>query len=85
MKIEVSTPGLSVPIKLFFPTSLIKSRLIWKMIEKNSGWDEADKIREYQPLIISCYDALSEYVRVNGHFNLVEVSQPDGTRVVIRL
>ena len=55
------------------------------MIEKNSGWDEADKIREYQPLMISCYEALTEYVRVNGHFNLVEVSQPDGTRVVIRL
>ena len=85
MKIEVRTPGLSKPIRLSFPTSFIKSGLVWKVIEKNADWKDKDLIRKYQPVIVMCYDALNEHIKANGHFNLVEVIQQDGTEVTIRL
>ena len=85
MKIEVRTPDLIGPIVLVFPTNFIKSKLIWKAIEKHADWEDKDLIRQYQPLMVMCSEALTEYVRENGHFNLVEVIQPDGTKVTIRL
>lgn len=85
MKIEVRTPGLSFPIKIVFPTGLMKSKLIWKSVEKNSGWEDQDTFRQYQPMLAACCDELTDYVKKNGHFNLVEVEQPEGTKVIIRV
>ncbi|MBQ9037391.1 MAG: hypothetical protein IJ115_08050 [Erysipelotrichaceae bacterium] len=85
MKIEVSTPGMAVPIKIVLPNSLMKSKLLWKIAESNSDWKDWETVRQYQPLMVACYDALNRYIKDNGHFNLVEVSQPDGTKVIISL
>lgn len=85
MKIEVSTPGLAVPIKIVLPNSLMKSKTLWKIAESGSDWKDWETVKQYQPLMIACYDALTEYIKENGHFNLVEVSQPDGTKVIISL
>ena len=84
MKIEVRTPGLSFPIKISFPLGMARSKLIWKVIE-NSDAKEREKILKYRPLFISCLDELSDYVKENGHFDLVDVEEPDGTRVLIRI
>ena len=85
MKIEVRAPGLSFPIKIVFTTGLMKSKLIWKIVEKNSSWEDQDTFRQYQPMLAACCDELTDYVKKNGHFNLVEVEQPEGTKVIIRV
>ena len=63
----------------------MKSKLIWKIVEKNSGWEDQDTFRQYQPMLAACCDELTDYVKKNGHFNLVEVEQPEGTKVIIRV
>ena len=39
----------------------------------------------YQNLITDSIGSLEEYVRNYGHFNLVEVEEKDGTKVIIRI
>ena len=84
MKIEVRTPDLFFPLNLSFPIGMARSKLIWKMIEKSDA-KERETIMKYKPLFMSCLDELTEYVRTNGHFDLVEVEEHSGTRVLIRI
>ena len=85
MKIEVSTPELPIPIKLIFPTSVLRSRWIWKLALKYTDDRQKDTVMSYSSIISHSAFALEEYVRKFGHFNLVEVEEKDGTKVIIRV
>ena len=85
MKILVTTPELRFPIKLVFPIGVLRSRWIWRGALKYRKDDQKQDIMMYSGMIAESVDVLEEYVRMNGHFNLVEVEAKDGTRVVIRI
>lgn len=64
---------------LYLPTSLIKAKYIWKKLIKNE-FIKSEQIIEVKKI----YKELRKYVKANGHFNLIEVSD-NKTYVLIRV
>ena len=85
MKIIVRSCELAIPIKIALPTSLLKWDFIWKLIMKDADDQEKAELLQYKQLVSDCLAALREYVKHNGHFNLVEFENNDGDYVLIRL
>ena len=85
MKIEVTTPELPLPIILVFPTGFLKSRWLWNLALKYTEPGQKQTVMNYRTVIAESAGALEAYARKNGHFNLVEVAEADGTRVIIRI
>ena len=82
MKILVISKDLKHPIRLYFPTALLKSKLVWKRIIKKDVASDFD----YDALhhtIKSGYKALVKFIKVNGHFDLVHIVDKDGEVVKI--
>ena len=77
---------------LILPNSLVKSRLLVKIIRRGLQ-SEVDKGKT--PVISSdyftrerltlFYNCLKQVIKQHGHFNLVEIHSADGTKVIIRL
>lgn len=79
-------------ISLALPNSMLKSRLMVKIIRKGieSKAEEgktpvvsADFVNH--ALLKTLYQCLKTVIKQNGHFNLVEVDASDGTKVIIRI
>ncbi len=85
MKIEVSSPELPIPIRLIFPTSVLRSRWIWNLALKYTENRQKNTVMSYRNIISDSAFVLEDYVRHYGHFNLVEVEEKDGTKVIIRV
>ena len=77
MKIRVVNKKDKVNIRLSFPSSILKTKLVTKNIFKNSK-ENIDK-----ETISKMYKILKEYIKENGHFTLVEVVSKDGTYIKI--
>ena len=80
MKIHIKSND-GYRIKLWLPTSLIKSRFILKNIKKHGGIDIEPLINS-SPII---YTALKEYIMKNGHFIFVDIESSDGEEVIIKV
>ena len=79
MKIKVINKGEKVKITLVLPNSVIKTKIIGSSIQKYVG----DNITK--DIMKKIYQVIKEYIKENGHFNLVEVDSKDGTFVKIVL
>lgn len=84
MKIYVKASDLKRPIRLWFPTSMIKQKYVWKIIAKNSKGDKVE-LELIHKAINKGYKYLKQYIKVHGHFNLVEVDSSDGERIRVRV
>lgn len=79
MRIKVINKEEKVKINLVLPNSVIKSKIIGSSIQKYVG----DNISK--DVMKKIYQVIKEYIKENGHFNLVEVDSKDGTFVKIVL
>ena len=79
MRIKVINKEDKVKINLVLPNSVIKSKIISSSIQKYVG----DNIPK--DVMKKIYQVIKEYIKENGHFNLVEVDSKDGTYVKIRV
>ena len=79
MRIKVISKEEKVKINLVLPTSLIKSKIILNKIKEYSGVDL--DINTFKNM----YKVLKDYIKENGHFNLVEVITNDGEYIKIRV
>ena len=79
MRIKVINKEEKVKINLVLPNSVIKSKIISSSIQKYVG----DNIPK--DVMKKIYQVIKEYIKENGHFNLVEVDSKDGTFVKIVL
>ena len=79
MRIKVINKEENVKINLVLPNSVIKSKIISSSIQKYVG----DNIPK--DVMKKIYQVIKEYIKENGHFNLVEVDSKDGTFVKIVL
>ena len=70
-------------ISLRLPTGFLKFRFVAKAIAKETEGDIDPKT--LQKSIKTAYKGLKEYIKENGHFNLVEVKRDNGESVLIRL
>jgi hypothetical protein len=68
-------------IKLWLPTSLLKSKFIIKRIIKHCG-DDNEQLMNSLPIINK---SIKEYIRKNGHFVLIEIQSFDGDLVQIKV
>ena len=71
----------SFEIKLWLPTSLLKSKLIIRCIKKHAGKD----VQAFITALPILYKELKKYIKKNGHFVLVDVEGSDGYKVFIRV
>ena len=79
-------------ISLALPNSLLKSRLMLKIIRKGIESNAKDGKTPVisadfvnRDLLNTLYKCLKTVIKRNGHFNLVEVDSSDGTKVIIRI
>ena len=79
MRIKVISKEEKVKINLVLPTSLIKSKIILNKIKNYSKVDLDLNIFK------NMYKVLKDYIKENGHFNLVEVITNDGEYIKIRV
>lgn len=80
MKIHIkSNDGYG--IKLWLPTSLLKSKFILKNIKKYGGID-IDPLMNLLPKINK---TLKTYIKKHGHFTLVDVRSSEGDKVIIKV
>lgn len=70
-------------ITLFFPTCLVGSRLIWKMILKRV--DEIHHFQDIDVWIKPLYRYLRAYVKQKGHFTLMEAKMISGYCILIQI
>lgn len=70
-------------ITLFFPTRLIRSRLVWKMILQHT--EETNHLQSIYTVMRPLYRYLKDYVKQNGHFTLVEAKTVSGCYVLVRI
>ena len=85
MIVRVETPELRIPIVLSVPLTFLKSRWIWRMVTRYAEEDTKQKLLPLRNPAEELINALQDYQKKYGHFNLVEVEEKDGTRVLIRI
>ena len=70
-------------ISLRLPTGFLKFRFVAKAIAKEiEGEIDPETL---QKSIKTAYKGLKEYIKENGHFNLIEAKGSNGESVLIRL
>ena len=70
-------------IRLWFPTSILKSKFIIKLIKKYSKNSiDIQPVLNLLPLI---HKGLKTYIKKNGHFILVDVNSQEGYKVQIKI
>lgn len=84
MKILVISKDLKHPIRLYFPTALLKSKFIWKRIIKKDAASDFDYDALHHTIKVG-YKALVKFIKVNGHFDLVHIVDKDGEVIKIRV
>ncbi len=83
INIKVNEEDSRFKLNLWVPTSLIKSRFIWKQAGKAKGMTP-ELAQKIQKAVSRAYSEIKEYIRANGHFTLVEADS-DGTHVKIMI
>ena len=84
MKIVVISPDLKHPIRLLFPTSMLKSRLMWKLIAKKAK-DQSIDYKQAHLISRIVYRDLAKFIRKHGHFDVVNITSTNGEKVIIRV
>ncbi len=83
INIKVNDEDSRFRLNLWVPTSLLKSKFIWKQVGKAKGMTP-ELANKLQKAVSKAYFGIKEYIRTNGHFTLVE-AQSDGTHVKITI
>ena len=87
MKISVRSVEDHKHLSFHLPLSFIKTRLASRIILSidNENNVTSQGIAELQAQIKEAYSQLREYVRKNGHFNIIEGIDKEGNKVLIRV
>lgn len=86
MRISIYDKEEDRRIRFYVPNSLLAARWIWRLAEKYGGQGKGKNAFPLTPeQIRSLAVSLKQYVRRNGHFDLVNVESADGDRVHIRV
>ena len=80
MKIHVKSSD-GHKIKLWLPTSLLKSKFILNNIKKYGG-TYIEPLVNSSPII---FKTLKAYIKKHGHFTLVDIRSSDGEKVIIKV
>ena len=67
---------------LFLPLWAVKLKVVSKALSK---YNVSITVDEFHQEIKDAYKIIKQYVRKNGHFDLVKVDTHDGTHVQIRI
>ena len=81
MRIKVKPSEGKITFRLWFPTSIIKSKFITKQIQKYCKGVSLD----FTTLMPTMYKSLKSYVRHNGHFVLIDVLDSEGDIIKIKV
>ena len=66
------------------PNFLMKSKLIWNVVVKNCDEEAKEELLKVRSIITEGYKSLKKVIKINGHFNLLEVETQE-VYVTIRL
>ena len=82
MKIVIKDKKERKNIVLYFPLSFIKMPFIIKKLNSSNNINLPEENKE---LLNEIYKVLKQFVKENGHFNLVEINGNNGDVVLIRI
>ncbi len=87
MRIKVKSPEMKHGIHLMIPNSLLGAKWVWRLVAKQTGGGEGEVSFSGLSMedIQAIKTALRQYVRKNGHFNLVELDSTGGEEIRIRV
>lgn len=80
MKIYVRTADLKRPLRLWLPTSLMKSKLVHHHLGLKDEHSQVSNLFGRD-----AYRVLRKYIKKNGHFTLVDVVTKEGDKIVIKV
>lgn len=80
MKIHINSDE-GYKIKLWLPTSLLRSKILIKIIKKKGGID----IKPLMDMLPIIHKILKKYIKKYGHFVLVDIESKDGNKVFIKV
>lgn len=83
MRIIIKENGKKI-FNLRLPLSLLKSKFITEYIAKKSHGVHIDT-KELSKLVPNLYKEIRKYIKLHGHFNLVEIENKDSSEVIIKL
>lgn len=82
MRISMKSGEQKLPIHIIIPTSVVGWRWVWRLVNHASSnyisLPTGDGARELAAF-------LKQYVRENGHFDLVNIQSANGDRILIRI
>lgn len=81
MKILVFNKEDNKIFKIYLPLFLLKSKFINKLIIKNVNNDNVSNLL----VNIISYKNIKHYIKLNGHFNLIEIYSSAGDIIKIRI
>ena len=77
IKFKWNNDNKNKKLQILLPNSLIKSKLIWKLIFKNTK-DVTFEDFEYSYKVgAKLYKAIKDYIKANGHFVFMEIDTPN--------
>ena len=82
MKIVIKDKKERKNIVLYFPLSFIKMPFVIKKLNSSNNVNLPEENKE---LLNEIYKVLKQFVKENGHFNLVEINGNNGDVVLIRI
>ena len=84
MKIVIKSKDGPKHLTIILPISFIKTRLASRIVVRMGDNKNIDKDELHQ-VLKKAYKSLKEYVKVNGHFDLVDIHSGDGDIIKIRV
>lgn len=82
MKIVIKDKKERKNLVLYFPLSFIKMPFVIKKLNSSNNINLPQDNKE---LLNKIYKVLKQFVKENGHFNLMEINENNGDVVLIRI
>ena len=83
MKIVIKSKDGPKHLSLIFPLGFVKTKLASRIISKNG--DININKDELHSMLKEAYKVLKDYIKVNGHFDMVDIRSSDGDIVKIKV
>ena len=81
MKVRIKFPDENLKklknINVYLPNGLIKTRVFWHLILKNTNKNSKEKVKTLRKIIYKMYKSVKKYTTQCGHFTIVEIEAED--------
>lgn len=66
----------------WFPTSFLRKKWIWKLVLKQNEETQIEDLINFFPIV---YKSIRNYIKMNGHFELIYIENEQKSKISIRV